>query len=702
MPFSLADARFLFDRGLGLIRRGWSSLRTRGWRATWARTRAQFVRPPTAQAAALYAPEPAAFAPFTIATASDMPVASVVIPVYNQFAYTLTCLRALAEFPPQVAFEVLVIDDGSSDETAEALPQVAGLRYHRRGENGGFIAACNDGAALARGEYLVFLNNDTVPQPGWLDALLKTFAQEPGTGLVGAQLLYPDGRLQEAGGVVFADGSGWNYGRRQSADDPRFAYLRDCDYASGAAIAIPRALFVRLGGFDTRYAPAYYEDTDLAFAVRAAGLRTVYQPAARVVHAEGGTAGTDLNQGMKAYQVRNRERFAEHRRDALRAHLPAETVPTPALLHRAQPQILLIDAQTPRPDHDSGSLRLVNLMQLLREEGAHVTFLPADRHRIEPYAAQLQRMGVETWYAPFAARAPAWLREHGPRFHAAMVSRHYVAREFLPLLRRHAPQARLIFDTVDLHYLRERRGAELAGDAALARAAERTRALELEIIARSDVTLVVSETERELLGRDAPAARVELLSNLHRVAGPGKPFAERRDIVFVGGFRHPPNVDAVRWFVEEIFPAVHARLPEVRFHCIGSHTPPVIEALGARSGVVVHGFEPEIDPFMDDYRIAIAPLRYGAGVKGKINLSMAHGQPVVATACATESMHLCDGEDVLIADDPGAFADAVVRLYRDETLWNRLARNGLDSVAAHFSLDAARAGVRRVFLDPTA
>lgn len=697
MSFSPADARFFLHRGLGLIRRGWASLRTRGWRTTLDRVYAQFHRAAPLPADRLYLPAPAVFAPFAVPT-SNAPCVSIVIPVYNQFAYTLACLRALAAHPPATPFEVIVVDDGCSDETVTALPQIAGVRYHRRAQNGGFIAACNDGASLARGGYLVFLNNDTIPQPGSLDALLDTFSEHPDAGLVGAQLLYPDGRLQEAGGVVFADGSGWNYGKFESPEDPRFAYLRDCDYASGAAIAIPRVLFSALGGFDTRYAPAYYEDTDLAFAVRAAGKRVLYQPASRVIHAEGGTAGTDTNVGMKAYQVRNRSVFTEHRREALTQQLPANTVPTPALLHRKQKQILIIDAQTPRPDHDSGSLRLVNLMRLLREEGAHVVFLPADRHRVEPYATQLQHLGVEAWHAPFATRPPAWLREHGPRFDAVMVSRHYVASEFLPLLRTHAPQARLIFDTVDLHYLRERRGAEVAGDAALARVAERTRALELDVIAKSDVTLVVSDIERDLLRIDAPGARVELLSNLHRIAGAGQPFAQRHDLVFVGGFRHPPNVDAVRWFVQEVFPSIRARLPDVRFHCIGSHTPPEIEALGTLPGVIVHGHVADIDPYMNGGRIAIAPLRYGAGVKGKVNLSMAHGQPVVATSCAVEGMYLRDGEDVLVADDPQAFADVVVRLYEDEALWSALARNGLDSVARNFSLETARDTVREVFL----
>jgi GT2 family glycosyltransferase/glycosyltransferase involved in cell wall biosynthesis len=696
MSLSLADARFLFDRALGLIRRGMVSLHTRGWQASWQRMRVQLRRAATAQRVQLYAPEPAPFAPFGVPH-SDAPRASIVIPVFDQFTHTLACLRALAAHPPQAAIEILVVDDGSSDATATALPQVDGLRYHRRAANGGFIAACNDGAALARGEFLVFLNNDTVPQPGWLDALLRTFDEVADAGLVGAQLLYPDGRLQEAGGVVFADGHGWNYGRHESAADPRFAYLRDADYVSGAAVAIPRELFMQVGGFDTRYAPAYYEDTDLAFAVRAVGRRVLYQPAARVVHDEGTTSGTDTGSGIKAYQVRNRERFAEHRHGALQSHPGSGTIPTPAVLHRHQRQVLVIDALTPMPDHDSGSLRLVNLMRLLREQGLHVVFLPANREHAGRYTADLQQLGVETWHAPFAQRAPAWLRQHGNRFDSVLLCRHYVAREFLPLLRLHAPQARIIFDTIDLHYLREQRAAELGDDAALKRAAGRTRTAELGVIARSDVTVVVSEAERELLARDAPQATVEVLSNLHQLAGPGQPFAQRRDLVFVGGFRHPPNVDAVRWFVQDIFPLLRVRLPDIQFHCIGSHVTPEIEALASHPGVVIHGHVADITAYMDGCRIAVAPLRYGAGVKGKVNLSMAHGQPVVATRCAAEGMHLLDGHDVLLADSAEAFAAAILRLHDDAALWNTLSANGLDNVARHFSIDAARGVVRRLF-----
>lgn len=698
MSMSPADARYHLARIVGLIRRGLASLRTRGWRATLQRVGVRLRRQPPPRREPLYAPAAAAFAPFAV-PASAQPVASIVIPVYNHAAHTLACLRALAAHPPAAACEILVIDDGSSDDTAAWMAAIDGLRHHRRAHNGGFIAACNDGLRLARGQYVVLLNNDTVPQPGWLDALLDTFAQVPEAGLVGAQLLYPDGRLQESGGIVFDDGSCWSYGRFESAEDPRYASLRDADYCSGAALAIPRALFEQLGGLDTRYAPAYYEDTDLAFKVRAAGRRVLVQPASRVVHDEGTSNGTDTGSGIKAWQVRNQQVFADAWRAALARQLPAGSVPGPALVHRGQRQVLIIDEAVPRPDRDSASLRQFNLIRMLLAGGAHVVFLPTRGEHGGAATQALQALGVEVWHAPWLQGVGPWLRTHGPRFQVAMLVRHHVANECLPLLRRHAPQARTVFDTVDLHYLRERRGAELSGDPRLARGAERTRASELAVMAATDVTLLVSAAEKQQLAVDAPSVRVELLSNLHEVAGQGLDWAQRQGLVFVGGFNHPPNLDAMQWFIGEVFPLIRQRLPDIRFHCIGADVPDSLRALAAtQPGVQVHGYVPDVVPWMAGGRVAVAPLRFGAGVKGKINLSMAHGQPVVATHCAAEGMHLHDGEDVLVADDASGFADAVVRLHDDEALWRRLSGNGLDNIARHFSMDAAREVVARVFL----
>ncbi|MNM42547.1 hypothetical protein D3C81_533890 [compost metagenome] len=258
-----------------------------------------------------------------------------------------------------------------------------------------------------------------------------------------------------------------------------------------------------------------------------------------------------------------------------------------------------------------------------------------------------------------------------------------------------------MFDTVDLHYLRERRGAEVAADAGLLRNAERTRASELAVMDATDVTVLVSAAEKEQLAADAPRVHVELISNLHEIAGHGADWAQRRDLVFVGGFLHLPNLDAMQWFIGEVFPLIRQQLPDVHFHCIGADVPDSIRTLAANQpGVTVHGYVPDVTPYMDGKRIAVAPLRFGAGVKGKINLSMAHGQPLVATTCAVEGMHLHDGQDVLVADEAQAFADATVRLYNDQALWQQLSANGLRNISQHFSMDAAREAVQRVFFDP--
>lgn len=700
MSMSLADARYFLNRMIGLFRRSLDSLRTRGWRATWQRIRVHTQPLPALRGPALYLPGQAPFTPFSIPFDPE-PLVSIVIPVYNHVDHTLACLRALAAHPPLARCEVLVVDDGSSDLTTEWMPQIQGLRYEVRERNGGFIEACNDGVGRSRGQYVVLLNNDTVPQPGWLDALLDTFSSVPAAGLVGAQLIYPDGRLQESGGVLFQDGSAWSYGRFESTEDPRYSALRDADYCSGAAIMLPRALWDQLGGFDVRYRPAYYEDTDLAFAVRAAGHRVLVQPASRVVHDEGTSNGTDTGSGIKAYQVRNRGVFAQKWATMLATHPAPGSVPSPALLHRHQRQVLILDEAVPQPDRDSGSLRQFNLIRMLIAAGLHVVFVPTRREHAGAATEALQRLGVEVWYAPFLQGIGPWLREHGPRFAVVMMVRHHVASECLPLLRSYAPAARRVFDTVDLHYLRERRGAELANDPGRLRMAERTRERELAVMADCDITVLVSEAERVQLQADAPQVRVELISNLHEVAGAGAPFAQRSDLVFVGGFAHPPNVDGMTWFIGDVFPLIRAELPGVRFHCIGAHPPPALHALAAsQPDVIIHGFVPVVTPYMDEVRIAVAPLRFGAGVKGKVNLSMAHGQPVVATTCAVEGMHLQDGADVLVADDARAFAAAVVRLYQDEGLWMALSSAGLRNVAEHFSLDAAGASVQRVFVAP--
>ena len=692
-----ARLQFAAGRLAAVWHRTRGSLASRGVSGTIRRAADEFRRKAPLAPAPLVALPSEDFAPFEVPV-SAQPRVSIVIPAFNKSAYTMACLRSLAQHPAAAASEVIVVDDASTDATAERLAQIRGVRVVRNAQNLGFVGSCNAGAATATGEFIAFLNNDTVVTAGWLDAMLACVAEETDAGLVGAKLVYPDGRLQEAGGIVFRDGSGWNYGRFDDPADPRYNFRREADYCSGAAILLRRDLFGQLGGFDARYAPAYYEDTDLAFAVRAAGKKVVYEPRAMVVHFEGVTAGTDTGSGMKRFQAVNRDKFVEKWKSVL-ARQP-QPIDTPELAPaaanwRASGHVLIVDAYTPTPDQDSGSLRMLNILRLLRESGRAVSFLPDNRAHAGRYTEAIQALGVQALYHPFVADPIAWLRTHGRHLQAVLLSRHYVAANYVGLVRLYAPQARLIFDTVDVHHLRERRAADLEGSAELAQQAARTHAQEVKLMRECDVTLVVSAAEKELLQRELPQVRFEILSNVHAIHGRRRGFGERRDLVFVGGFQHPPNVDAVLWFAREVFPLVRARLPDVAFHVIGSKAPPQILGL-ARDGVVVHGYVEDIAPFMDGCRLALAPLRYGAGVKGKVNMAMSCGLPVVATTPAVEGMHARNGEDVLVADTATEFAAAIVRAYGDAGLWQKLSDNGLVNVSRHFSFDAARAALARI------
>ncbi|MBL4661376.1 MAG: glycosyltransferase [Alcanivoracaceae bacterium] len=626
---------------------------------------------------------------------ANKPTVSIIIPVYNHFEHTYNCLKSIAALQDECSFEVIVVDDFSSDETETLIKNISGITYQRQKQNGGFIESCNTGAKLAKGQYLMFLNNDTVVYNNWLDALCDVFNNYPDAGLVGSKLVYPDNQLQEAGGIVFADASGWNYGRLGKPDEPWYNHIREVDYCSGASILISNKLFIQLGYFDERYKPAYYEDTDLAFAVRNIGKKVYYQPASKITHFEGISSGTDLTAGMKKYQVINQTKFKEKWAKQLTKQQKSGTDIELCRIHGQPKRILIFDACTPTPDQDSGSLRMINLIKILKELNYHVIFMPENLSHNKKYTQALQQLGVECIYTPFISNPVDYLKQKGQFLDAVILSRYYVAEPVMPFIREYCPKAQIIFDTVDLHYVRERRMAELENDTSLAKIAEATREKELAVAKACDTTLVVSPYEVEVLAEELPNTQVKVLTNIHEIYGCRKAYKQRKDIMFIGGYQHTPNVDAIEWFVAEIFPLIAQELPELKFHIVGSKAPKHIQEM-ATDNIIFHGFVEDIEPYMDDIRIAVAPLRYGAGVKGKVNMSMSYGQPVVGTKVAVEGMFTQEGVDVLMAETPEQFAQQVVRLYQDEKIWNTVSQGGLANVQSYFSFDAAKQAIKSI------
>ncbi|RUL73106.1 glycosyltransferase [Dyella choica] len=666
-----------------ILQRFRGSVALRGWRGTLARVRQEFERRPAFDDSLPVEPLEVPFKPFALPI-SNQPVVSVIIPIHGKIAYTLACLRSLVRHVPGVPFEVILVDDASPDNSVERLAEIAGLRLLRNERNLGFISACNAGAAVAHGEFLVFLNNDTQVMPNWLDGLLCCFDDHDDCGIAGSRLVYPDGRLQEAGGLVFIDGSCWTSGRFEHRDAPRWQYRREVDYVSGASLMIRRKVFEQVGGFDNRYAPAYYEDADLAFTVRQLGLKVYYEPSSTVIHCEGISAGTDLHVGMKRHQLTNQAIFVAKWRETLRNHPPADTSLPRALHWRRRGQILVVDSMTPDPTRDSGSLRLSAILRLLDEQGWSVSFFPDDGRASEEEVRALGALGTEVLCRPWVTDLPDWLHTHGSELRAVMLCRHTVAGQYASLVRKLAPKARVLFDTVDLHFLREHRAAELSGSASMARQAQASRKSELALIGQCDVTFVVSEHERTLLAAELPHANIELLSNIHEIHDCRRPHEIRRDFVFIGGFGHPPNADAVRWIATEILPALREQLPEARIHVLGD-APDTARAELLTPGLEFHGRVPDLAPWLDSALASLAPLRFGAGVKGKINMAMSYGVPVIATPLAVEGMHLVQGQDVLLADTAQGFAQASEELQQDGELWRRLSAASIDNVKRHFS-----------------
>ena len=376
-------------------------------------------------------------------------------------------------------------------------------------------------------------------------------------------------------------------------------------------------------------------------------------------------------------------RLQDHGGDATMAAHDADELKNASDVHDHR-RILVVDAMVPNPARDSGSLRLCMMLRLLQQDGWRVDLLSDDGRVTAADVSRLRAYGIHL----HQGSVMAWLRRHGTTLDAVLLCRLSVAAQYLVPARRLAPKAMCIFDTVDLHFLREQRAAEISGSRRMHRQSTASRRQELALIRASDLSFVVSPVELDMLRKELPDSRVELLSNIHEIHGRSMPFSARHDLLFVGGFGHPPNEDAMRWFVAEILPLLREHDPSMRLHIAGDITPEARHAL-AQPGVEIYGRVDDLSSLMNHCKVSVAPLRFGAGVKGKVNMAMSYGLPVVVTPIAAEGMHLVDGNDALIAATAADFAEAVWRVYRDEGLWMLLSDEGIANVQRHFSPEVA-------------
>ncbi|PSL83135.1 glycosyl transferase [Variovorax sp. WS11] len=622
------------------------------------------------------------------------PKVSIIIPVYGQTHFLLGCLDSLVQHESRHSVEIIVADDASPEDTQTALlARIPWIRYVRREANGGFLECCNSSVQQSRGEFVVLLNSDTRVVPGWLDELIDGFSLFPRAGLTGSKLLNDDGTLQEAGGIFWRDGSAHNYGRGDDSNRPQYCHARQADFISGASIAVRRAVWDELGGFDGLYRPAYCEDADLAFRLRRAGYEVWYLPFSRVIHYEGVTHGRDTSRGIKAYQVENLKKFSQRFSSDLHAHPQPGTNSAIAASWRSAKNMLVVDALTPRPDKDSGSIVTDEVMRTYREMGFGESFFPLHHpYYGEKAMAPLQRRGVCCHYLPFSPDMSA-VSAVSHAFDYALLYRYNVAEEVYAKVRELWPATRILFANVDLHYLRESRAASTNGNASGMFKAAVTKTRELAMFARADAAFVHTEVEKQVVqaAMPRPLRNMIVLPWLSDIEQDDRGFSDRSDVMFLGNFPHEPNVDSIKFFMASIWPALAKQLPtHAKLLVVGNKPPPEVVAM-ANERVVVTGYVEDLKPFFAASRVFVAPLRYGAGIKGKLVMALAHGVPSIASTIAAEGIGSPESGHLRVADDPKAFADEVVRVYSDEALWARMRTAGWAFVQENYSSAAAAA-----------
>lgn len=606
------------------------------------------------------------------------PRVSIIIPVYNQFGYTYNCLKSILENTQDVSYEIIIGNDCSTDLTAKIQKIVSNIRVVTNKTNLRFLRNCNHAASFAKGEFIFFLNNDTQVHANWLSSLVELMDKDESIGMCGSKLVYENGQLQEAGGILWRDGSAWNYGKLQDPDAPEYSYVKDVDYISGAAILIRTALWKEIGGFDELFAPAYNEDSDLAFEVRKRGKRVVLQPASVVTHFEGISNGTDTSTGQKAYQIENARKFYLKWKDVLeQEHFNnAENVFLARDRSKGKKTILVIDHYVPQFDKDAGSRTVFAYLKLFVKQGMNVKFIGDNYYRHEPYTTVLQQMGVEVLYGPwYAQHWEEWLRENGQYIDYVMMNRPHISVKYIDSLRV-LTNAKLFYYGHDLHFLRERRRYETTKDPEAMTSAAQWLEKETQLMHKADESWYPSQVEVDEIKKNDSQIRVRAIpAYLFESSDPVTYNAcERKDVMFVGGFGHGPNVDAVKWFHDEIWPAVHAKNPGIKAYIIGSSPPDEVKAMNNKNFVVVGAVsDEELAAYYHKCRMTVVPLRFGAGIKGKVVEAMYHRLPILTTSVGAEGINFAD-ESIVVRDNPQAFAGKLTKLYSDEETLNSMSK----------------------------
>ena len=618
------------------------------------------------------------------------PSLTVQILQWGNTDHTLRAVAAVKRSAYRGTVEILVRDNASPSGPG-AVADLDDVIFIQGDENVGFGPGHNSLARLATGELLVILNNDTIVDPCALDRLVDRHLADDRPGAVTPQYRDADGRVLEMGGYIGAAGEGWQLFRDQRPPRSLRRLSYRATYGSAACLLVSRADFERLGGFDDEFAPAYYEDADLCMRLRREGRATVVEPGAVVYHFEGTTAGRSLDAGVKRHQARNRTRFAQRWQAELEGRPQAgfSSALADALSPRAEGgrRILWLASHLPQPDREAGWLRTLDMIEALQDAGDRVAIWAEHCLSEGRYGRLLEDRGI-AWFGLSHERRwrtspdDAPLEHLGDLLHAvpwdvAIVAFPHTAIRMIPAVREQLPHVPVLVDAVDLHFMRYERARQIG----IPVEPMLTKADELAVYRASDGVILASHHEAVELAAHLPGvlAWVYTMAATPPVTVPGD---AATNVLFLGNFMHPPNVDAVDWWVRDLGPAVEAATGRaVPLRIVGNGSEALRQRWSGREAesVDIAGWVEDLEPEFAAARVFLAPLRYGAGTKGKILAALAHGTPVVTTAVGAEGNHGAVADGLSVADDPQHLADLVAQLLNDDDAWEHARKRATEA-----------------------
>jgi GT2 family glycosyltransferase len=615
---------------------------------------------------------------------SSSPLVTIVIPVYNNWWVTYRCLRTLQSNSDSTPCEIVVVDDASSDQTKEALQSIRGITVVRNLTNAGYLTSTNRGAnqSSKSSKYLILLNNDTEPVDGWLDNLYRAIEKDETVGIVGSALIYPNGVLQEAGGQIFASANAWNLGRGANPLSAQFTFVREVDYCSAASVIVRKTFWVEVGGFDSRYIPAYCEDSDLALAAWSRGYKVMYEPKSWVIHHEGLSHGKSTDSGLKKYQIANtRKLFAKWEAD-LRNHWEDVGVPRFEATRNSKGIVVVCDRQLPSLTRDAGSIRTVQIIRHIQALGYHAVLVCMDNSTTQVDLDSLRSTGVEVhqdfndFYNSLSLRSE--------RLRAIWTIRQEVYDFFGERLKQIAPTAIFIADLMDIKY-RE----EYNPNSGIAH-------LQLKIANQVDHVILVSEVEAQEFNRRSKTNKTSVVWAEYEPQKSESNWEDSRGLVFVGGFRHLPNLEGIEWFADQVLPLLNQLGLRAPIRVVGSGLDAQKIAELEGKGLQMLGGVEDLAAIYKQSRIALVPLLNGAGRKGKVGEALSFGIPIVSTSVGMEGFGDIKSSGVVVADNPAEFAKAIHDLHENYDLWKISSELGKKYCTTNLSSMAMRNDVFRL------